>query len=113
MKDATFYLLHIRECTERIERYTCDGKEAFLDDEMIQDAVLRNLQVLAESTQRLDEDLKSNHPEIDWHGISGFRNILVHQYFGINLLRVWNIVEQHLPLLSKVVARMLEEIGDG
>lgn len=51
MKDATLYLLHIRECTDRIARYTQGGKEVFLADEMIQDAVLRNLQVLAESTQ--------------------------------------------------------------
>ncbi|NQS79233.1 MAG: DUF86 domain-containing protein [Methanoculleus bourgensis] len=112
MKGATLYLLHIRECTDRIARYTRDGKEAFLADEMIQDAVLRNLQVLAESTQRLDGDLKANHPEIDWHGISGFRNILVHQYLSVNPLRVWNVIEQYLPLLAGTVARMLEEIGD-
>jgi Uncharacterized conserved protein len=55
VKDATLYLIHIRECTDRIARYTQGGKKAFLADEMIQDAVLRNLQVLAESTQRLDE----------------------------------------------------------
>jgi uncharacterized protein with HEPN domain len=106
------YLLHIRECTDRIARYTRDGKEAFFADEMIQDAVLRNLQILAESTQRLDEDLKANHPEIDWRGISGFRNILVHQYLSVNPLRVWNVIEQYLPLLTGTVARMLEEIGD-
>ena len=112
MKDATLYLIHIRECTDRIARYTQGGKKAFLADEMIQDAVLRNLQVLAESTQRLDEDLKANHPEIDWQGISGFRNILVHQYLSVNPLRVWNVIEQYLPLLAGTVARMLEEIGD-
>ena len=71
MKDATLYLLHIRECTDRITRYTHGGKKAFLADEMIQDAVLHNLQILAESTQRLDEDLKANHPEIDWLGFPG------------------------------------------
>ena len=102
MKGATLYLLHIRECTDRIARYTRDGKEAFLADEMIQDAVLRNLQVLAESTQRLDGDLKANHPEIDWHGISGFRNILVHQYLSVNPLRVWNVIEQYLLLAGTV-----------
>ncbi|KAF5084101.1 HepT-like ribonuclease domain-containing protein [Methanoculleus horonobensis] len=113
MKDATLYLLHIRECTDRIMRYTHDGKMAFLADEMIQDAVLRNLQILAESTQRLDEDLKASHPEIDWHGISGFRNILAHQYLSVNPLRIWNVIEQHLPLLLEAVTRMLEEKRDG
>ena len=109
MKDATLYLIHIKECTDRIARYTQEGKEVFLADEMVQDAVLRNLQVLAESTQRLDEDVKANHPEIDWQGIAGFRNILVHQYLRINPLRVWNVIEQYLPLLSEAVTRMLEE----
>jgi len=60
----------------------------------------------------LDEGLKANHPEIDWRGISGFRNILVHQYLSVNPLRVWNVIEQYLPLLAGTVARMLEEIGD-
>ena len=64
-------------------------------------------------TSGLDEDLKANHPEIDWRGISGFRNILVHQYLSVNPLRVWNVIEQYLPLLTGTVARMLEEIGDG
>lgn len=81
----------------------------FFADEMVQDAVLRNLQILAESTQRLDEDMKTNYPEIDWQGIAGFRNILVHQYLHVNPLRVWNVAEQHLPLLSEVVNRMLDE----
>jgi len=100
VKDATLYLLHIKECADRIGRYTRKGKEVSFADEMVQDAVLRNLQILAESTQRLDEDMKANYPEIDWQGIAGFRNILVHQYLHVNPLRVWNIVEQHPPLLS-------------
>ena len=92
MKDATLYLLHIRECTDRITRYTHGGKKAFLADEMIQDAVLHSLQILAESTPE-------GKPSGDrLAGISGFRNILVHQYLSVNPLRVWNVIEQHLPL---------------
>lgn len=93
MKDDRLYLVHVLECIDRIERYTAEGKMAFMADERTQDAVLRNLQVLSESTQRLSADLKSAHPEVDWRGISGFRNVLVHDYLGINLIRVWEIVE--------------------
>lgn len=75
MKDDRLYLVHVLECIDRIERYTAEGKEAFMADERTQDAVLRNLQVLSESTQRLSEDLKADHPEVDWRGISGFRNV--------------------------------------
>lgn len=78
MKDDRLYLVHILECIDRIERYTAEGKEAFMADEKTQDAVLRNLQVLSESIQRLSAGLKAAHPEVDWRGISGFRNVLVH-----------------------------------
>jgi len=71
-----------------------------LNRELIQDAVLRNLQTLAESTQRISDELKALHPEVDWRAIAGFRNVLVHDYLGINLDRVWEIVSVHLPVLA-------------
>ena len=107
MKDDRLYLIHIRESIARIEEYTTEGRAAFFTDTRTQDAVLRNLQTMAESTQRLSTDLKSAHPEIDWRGISGLRNILVHDYLGINLIRVWEIVERDLPLLKEQIATIL------
>jgi uncharacterized protein with HEPN domain len=100
VKDERLYLIHIRECIARIEQYTAEGREAFFADTKTQDAVMRNLQTLAEATQRLSGDLKAAHPEVDWRGISGLRNILVHDYLGINLVRVWEIVERDLPALK-------------
>ena len=107
MKDDRLYLIHIRESIARIEEYTGEGREAFLVDIRTQDAVLRNLQTLAESTQRLSVDLKAAHPDIDWRGISGLRNILVHDYLGISLVRVWEIVERDLPLLKIQIEALL------
>ena len=69
-------------------------------DYVLQDAVLRILQTLAESTQRIGDRLKALHPEVDWRAIAGFRNVLVHDYLGINLVRVWEIVSVHLPVLG-------------
>lgn len=109
MKDDKLYLLHIKECIERIEAYTADGKDAFLADVKSQDAVLRNLQVLAESTQRVSDEMKADHTEVDWLGISGFRNVLVHDYLGISLARVWEIVSQQIPALGMSVEQMLAE----
>jgi uncharacterized protein with HEPN domain len=88
MKDDKLYLIHISECIARIEQYTSEGRERFLEDAKTQDAVLRNLQVLAESTQRLSESIKSEYAAIDWPRIAGFRNVLVHDYVGVNLVRV-------------------------
>ena len=110
MKDDKLYLIHIRECIERVEKYTVDGgKDAFLASTLIQDAVMRNLQTMAESTQRLSDAAKEAHPEVDWYKISGFRNVLVHGYLGVDLERVWIIVERDLPSLKRAINSMLKE----
>lgn len=106
MKDDTIYLVHIRECVNRIEGYIKGGRQEFLKSLMVQDAVLRNLQVMAESCQHLSEKLKSNNPQIDWNGLSGFRNVLVHDYLGVDLERVWILVEKRLPELKALVAKI-------
>jgi uncharacterized protein with HEPN domain len=70
---------------------------------LIQDAVLRNLQVLAESTQRLSEEYKNRHSDIEWRKISGLRNILVHDYLGIDAETVWVIVNKELSTLQRLM----------
>ena len=80
MRDDRIYIHHILDCVRRIDRYCQKGEEDFRGSELIQDAVLRNLQTLAESTQRISDHLKSLHPEVDWRAIAGFRNVLVHDY---------------------------------
>ena len=107
MKDDSLYMLHIKECIGRIEQYVSEGKDAFLADTKTQDAVLRNLQILAESTQRLSDELKLKHPDVDWRGISGFRNVLVHEYLGISQERVWEIITQDLAELKALTQNAL------
>ena len=110
MRDDRLYLIHITECIDRIERYTASGLSAFLSDTMIQDAVLRNLHILSESTQRLAEDLKNKHPEVGWASIAAFRNVIVHDYLGVDLPRIWEIVRHDLPDLKRAVDAMLGAI---
>jgi len=108
MKDDRLYLIHISECIERIESYIREkDKQQFLDSSLIQDAIIRNLQVLSESTQRLSDAAKESMSEVDWFKIAGFRNVLVHDYLGIDIERVWNILEKDLPALKKAVQKML------
>jgi uncharacterized protein with HEPN domain len=92
VKDELVYLKHILECIRRIEENTRDARENFLASHTLQDAVLRNLQTLSESTQRLSEASRAKHPEVEWKRIAAFRNILVHDYLGIDMERVWEIV---------------------
>lgn len=108
MKDDRVYLLHILECIRRIEEDTAGGKDAFLSSHTLQDAVLRNLQTLAESTQRLSESLKTCQPRIEWRRIGAFRNVLVHDYLGIDMERIWEITRRDVPELKTAVLRMLD-----
>lgn len=110
MKDDLSYLLHIRECITRIRRFTEAGRVAFFANIMIQDAVIRNLQVLAESTQRLSESTKASHPLVPWTRIAGFRNVLAHGYLGIDLNQIWIIVEKNLMELQGQVDAMLQDL---
>jgi len=109
MKNDLDYLDHILECLEWIHRFSDEGREAFFRDRKTQSAVLRELQTLAESSQRLSNSLKNRHPEIPWSNISGFRNVLVHDYLGINLERVWEIMERDLPPLQAAIKVMRRE----
>jgi uncharacterized protein with HEPN domain len=108
MKDDKLYLIHISECIERIESYVgqMDEKD-FANSTMVQDAVLRNLQTMAESTQRLSDAAKESQPQVDWYKIAGFRNILVHDYLGIDTETVWNIIKKELPVLKEAIHNMM------
>ena len=109
MKDDKLYLIHISECIQRIDSYVKGiDKEAFMNSPMIQDAVIRNLQVMSESTQRLSVEIKEKFSDIDWYKIAGFRNILVHDYLGVDIERVWRIIEKEIPILKHAVLKMLD-----
>ena len=110
MKDDKLYVIHIAECIERIEQYTTGGRDEFFGLTLIQDGVLRNLQTLAESTQRLSDEIKSHHPETDWKSIAGFRNVLAHNYLGVDIDRVWQIVARDLPALKAAVEKMKQSL---
>lgn len=107
MNDDHLYLLHIRDSIGRIEEYTTGGRDAFLADRRTQDAVLRNLQTLAESAKRLSEDLRLQRPEVNWRGIAGLRNILVHDYLGVDLARIWEVCATFVPELKAAIEDLL------
>src|SRR4051812_26414320 len=110
MKDDRLYVHHVLDGVSRIQRYCQQGEDAFRKSDLIQDAVLRNLQTLAESTQRISDRLKASHPEVEWRVIAGFRNVLVHDYLGINLNRIWEIVSVQLPLLGEQIEAIRDEL---
>lgn len=112
MKDAAVYLHHILECIGRIEEDTREGRDAFFASHTLQDAVLRNVQTLSESAQRLPAPVKDAHPEVEWRAIAAFRNVLVHNYLGIDLEKIWDIVQRDIPRLKRSVILMLKSLKE-
>jgi len=85
LKDDKIYLLHIRDALQHILDYTEEGKDSFFEDSKTQDAVVRNLEIVGEAVKNLSPQFKSFYPEIHWKAISGMRDKLIHEYFGVNL----------------------------
>jgi uncharacterized protein with HEPN domain len=104
-------LAHMRDCLDRIRDYANAERARFDGSRLVQDAVIRNLQTLAESSQRLSNEIKGTEPQIPWRELAGFRNVIVHGYLGVDLGAVWLVVEQDLPALSAAVNRMAMHLG--
>ena len=109
MKDDSVYLQHILEYIRRVEGDTSQGKEHFPSSTTHQDAVLRNLQTMSESTQRLPDSAKALRPNVEWEKIAAFRNVLVHNYLGIDLEQIWNIANDDVPTLKQAILEIIEE----
>ena len=108
MRDDRERLLDIQEAIEKIERYAARGRDAFERDELIQTWVLHHLQILGEAARGLSEGLRSRNPKVPWSQIIGMRNVLVHDYFGVDTAALWTAVERDLPSLKRQVQELLD-----
>jgi len=95
--------------TKRIAEVTAGGEQEFLTSRLIQDGVVRNLEVIGEATKNLSTELREANSAIPWRQISGMRDVLIHDYLKVNLSRVWLTVSTDLPDLSTTVTRLLNQ----
>lgn len=102
------YLRHILEALERISAYTRDGRDKFMTDRMIQDATVRNLEIVGEATKRLSPEFRALYPEVPWASMSGMRDVLIHDYMGVDLEVVWEVVENRLVPLRTPISGLLD-----
>jgi uncharacterized protein with HEPN domain len=107
-RNVALLLNDILENGEKIIRYTRDlSYETFVADEKTIDAVIRNFEIIGEAANRLPDDFKETHPEIDWYRIRGFRNRIVHHYFGIDYSILWQIKETFLPEMLSAIKQLV------
>jgi uncharacterized protein with HEPN domain len=111
-KDPRVYLAHILECAQKIQRYTKGGEKEFNNDTMLQDAVIRNFEIIGEAAKRVPEAYRRAHSQIPWSLMAGFRDVLIHAYEGIDLKRVWWIVRHDLPVVKGAVENLLPPLEE-
>jgi len=109
-RDYKVYLNDILEAIRKIQNYTKNmGFSEFKRNELVQDAVIRNLEIIGEAVKRIPDSIKREHPHIEWRKIAGLRDILIHAYFEIDLEIIWDIIKNKIPSLKEKILKILEE----
>ena len=101
------YLRQILDAITRIERYVSAGRDAFFSDPMPQDAVIRQLAVIGEAVKQISAMARQRFPQIAWREVAGMRDVLIHQYFSVDLEQVWEVTQGDLEELRRVVEQLL------
>ena len=107
MKDDRLYLHHMLERCRRITRFIGPGREAFMASEELQDAVIRNVEVIGEAAKRVSADAQGRLASLDWKAIWGMRDVLIHDYIGVDLDEVWNVASARIPELHATLEQFL------
>ena len=110
-KDPEIFIKHILESIEEIEKHTGGISAAgFLRSTLVQDAAIRRLEVIGEAVKKIPAEAKNRAKAVPWKQIAGLRDILIHEYFGVDLKLVWNIIKKDLPALKANMRKVLKEL---
>ncbi|MDI6754923.1 MAG: DUF86 domain-containing protein [Thermodesulfobacteriota bacterium] len=110
MRDPKERLLDMLDAIERIEKYVSKGRPAFEQDELIQTWMVHHLQIVGEAAAKVGREFHEQHPSILWPQVIAMRNVLVHDYFGVDLEEIWRVVERDLPELKNKLKKLVGEL---
>jgi len=103
-KDNSVYIKHIKESISKILVYTKNfSKTSFNDNPLVQDAVIRQLELIGEATKRISKEFRDKYPDVPWQDMAGMRDILIHDYLNVDLDIVWKTVKIDIPKLNKII----------
>ena len=114
MSDREILLLleDMMDAAQKILSYTSGMNfDDFTNDDKTIDAVVRNFEIIGEAANRVPDNFKSDHPEIEWRRMKGLRNRIIHEYFGINYETVWKIKEENIPELVELIQRAMDNLA--
>ena len=108
-REYLHFIKDIAEATNKIERYTKGmDYEGFSENEMVIDAVIRNFEVIGEAINNIPDKIRKTYPDVEWSEAVGFRNVLIHNYFGLDTEAVWDTIKENIPELKKHIEQTLK-----
>ncbi len=107
MKDDLVYIDHIKDCVRKIKEFTKQIEENdFAENELIQDAVIRNIEIIGEATKKVSNSFKQTYHEIPWKEMAGMRDKLIHDYMGVDISVVWKTIKLDIPEIDKLIQKI-------
>lgn len=107
-----FRLRHIHDCIEKITTLvaTCENVEVFTNNWIVQDAMIRNFEIIGEASNHVSDFTKKRYTEIEWHKLRGLRNFVSHEYFGVKISTIWETATKSIPLLKRDIDKIIADL---